>query len=140
RVGDVVLGECAADVHHVDLVILDQQDVERLAVHPRTPSRKFLGQVKWNAAPWPGADSSLTRPPRLSTIFFTIDRPIPVPSTLSRAARVWKMSQIRSWNSGAIPGPSSRTVNSTIRPASRHSTSMMALSRPAAPYLRALPS
>ena len=39
--------------------------------------------------PAPGAESTQTRPPRLSTIFFTIESPIPAPSTWSRGANVW---------------------------------------------------
>lgn len=58
-------------------------------------SRGCLGQVKKNVAPRPSAESTHARPPRVSTIFWTTDSPMPVPSTRSRASSVWKMPQMR---------------------------------------------
>ena len=69
-------------------------------------------QRKRNVAPVPAADSTHARPRCDSTIFFTSARPMPAPSTRSRASSVWKMPQMRSWNSGAMPGPLSLTENS----------------------------
>src|SRR5690606_3918157 len=86
RVRDVMLRERPLHVHHVHLVVLDEQDVELLAHSARFLS--CFGHVNLKVAPPPGADSSDTRPPRASMIFLTTERPIPVPSTLSRAASV----------------------------------------------------
>ena len=40
--------------------------------------------MKWKVDPRPTSDSSQTRPPCISTIFLTSDRPMPVLSVLSR--------------------------------------------------------
>src|SRR4029434_3714989 len=96
RVGNVVLAEGAADVHDVQLVVLNQQDVQRAAFHGLVHV-PFVGvdgvtgprgQVKANVAPSPGPLLTRTAPPSLSTIFLTSANPTPAPSTLSLAARV----------------------------------------------------
>src|SRR5579885_1350190 len=90
RIRDVVLLERALDVHHVHFVVLDEQDVQQPVggrySHHGTPWP--FGHVNENVLPLPGADSSDTWPPRLSTSFRTTDSPMPVPSTLSRGASV----------------------------------------------------
>src|SRR5690606_15882991 len=110
RVADVVLPERPPDAHHVHLVVLHEEDVQHPLAAVAHVSSASTGHRKWKEAPAPSADSTQTRPPRASTIFLTSERPIPVPSTRSRAWSIWKMPKIRSWYSGAIPGPLSETV------------------------------
>ena len=62
--------------------------------------------------PWPGRDSTQIRPPCRSTILLQIASPIPVPGYLSRPCSRWKIRKIRSWCSGAMPMPLSRTEKS----------------------------
>src|SRR4051812_338650 len=134
RVGDAVALERAAHVHHVDLVVFDEEDVESLVLH--YASAGACGHVNANVAPAPGSERTDTVPPCASTIFLTSESPIPAPSTLSRVSNVWKMPQMRSWNSSGMPGPLSLTRNSQAPLRSLASTRMRT-SRP--PCLSALP-
>src|SRR6185312_3157846 len=110
--------EGALHVHDVYFVVFDQKDIQRLRsaqcgrAHRFIPVPGFFAQVNRKIEPFSGEDSSTTFPPRLSTIFFTTDSPIPVPSTLSLGASVWNTPHTRSWYSAAMPGPLSRTENS----------------------------
>src|SRR5262245_13448545 len=73
RIGDAILLERAPDVHHIDLIVFDQEDVEHLVGHV------CFGHRNLKVAPSPGMDSTQTRPRCDSTIFFTSARPIPAP-------------------------------------------------------------
>ena len=75
RVEDLVLLKCALHVHDVNLVVFDEQDIQHPFGHHISWSRRY--QVKPKVAPRPSAESSQTRPPRLSTIFLTRARPMP---------------------------------------------------------------
>src|SRR2546429_9118945 len=83
------------------------------------------GNVQVNVLPSPGTLSTFTEPPWSSTIILTTVSPRPCPpARRSYSQGTWKKrSKIRSWNSGAIPTPVSRTCNFTTGTGSSESIS-----------------
>src|SRR5205823_5329390 len=80
-------------------IILDQQNMEAVFAHvQRLSTARFLsavagrsllasfalasGSFRWNVAPCPGSDSTVTLPPKLSTKRLTNAKPMPLPSFL----------------------------------------------------------
>src|SRR5204863_529293 len=110
-----VLQQVAGELH-VLLVVLDDQDEIPIA-HALTLSGAGVrsGKVKVNVLPRPIALSTQIRPPCSSTNRFASARPRPVPSRERSEARraCWDSSRTRSWSSGAMPIPVSRTVTTT---------------------------
>ena len=73
---------------------------------PAMARTDLAGSVNTNVLPWPSSLSTQIRPPCSSTSRFESARPRPVPSRCSTPASVcWNSSKIRSWSSGAMPGP-----------------------------------
>lgn len=68
-----------------------------------------VGNVNLKVVPFPGNDSIHILPPFSSMIFLTIESPIPVLSEMFLSWMAWKISNIFSWYSGAMPGPLSST-------------------------------
>ena len=81
---------------------------------PATAMPRLAGSVNTNVLPLPSSLSTQIRPPCSSTSRFDSARPRPVPSRCSAPASVcWNSSKMRSWSSGAMPGPVSATETRT---------------------------
>src|SRR5438067_4121490 len=95
---------------HVHVVVLDDED--ELSCHQVASAR--AGSVKVNVLPSPRVLSIQIRPPCSSTNRLESASPRPVPSRCSAPTSVcWNSSKIRSWSSGATPGPVSATETQT---------------------------
>ncbi len=79
---DLALAQRFLGEPDVARVVLDQQDLDLLAMH-----HELLGTVNDTVEPRPGVDSTQIFPPWRSTIFLQIARPMPVPGYVSRACR-----------------------------------------------------
>src|SRR5205085_12386025 len=99
-VGNAGLLKRHLEEEHIVTVILNKQDCVLPSGH--TATRCNCNQ---NLLPWPGTDSTPTRPPMRSTAFWTMARPMPVPSYFSAGCARWNMPKMRRWSSGAIPMP-----------------------------------
>ena len=114
---DLVEVERLADEQDVAGVVLDEQDLDRLAGRlGRHGVVSSFGNGQGEAeggAVGPassGAGTSQMRPPWNSTILLQIARPMPVPVYSSLGCRRWKITKIRSAYRGAMPMPLSLTV------------------------------
>src|SRR3972149_7519630 len=103
RVAQARLAEGVQCQPRIHPVVLDEEDVG-MPVHCAPP-----GNRTENALPSPTFDSTHTWPPINSADFLTMANPTPVPGSASTLCRRWKMLNILSWNSGAIPMPVSTT-------------------------------
>src|SRR5260221_11319363 len=84
RIGDLQLAERALDGHHIDFVIVDQQNGHCVVVQVLVSFH-----VKTKVVPRAGgALSTQIWPSWFCTFLFTIVSPIPLDSTSSRLARV----------------------------------------------------
>src|SRR5215203_598702 len=105
--------ENVAEQLHVLLVVLDDEDP--FGGH----QRDFRGIVNAKVLPAPAWLSTQMRPPCSSTSRRDSASPRPVPSGRGPSCSAcWNSSKIRSWSSGAMPGPSSLTAT-VMTPLSR---------------------
>src|SRR5262245_61900437 len=99
-------------------IVFDQQNRTYRGVHDAFSCRRSArrGNSTKNVAPAAGADSPQILPPILSSTFFTIASPAPVPSKSSCRTSRSNSPKIRSWYFISKPIPLSATSMSSTSP------------------------